>query len=105
ALVAEACERLRAAPTRAPLTLTPDTDVASGLPGWHPVGRLTDPDFVGRAAHAYSTGLGTRHRAVGGACGLQHYAGRFCLAALGIWVQTGYVPDLDHDAWRVKLDE
>lgn len=104
-VVAQACERLRAAPTRAPLTLTPDTDPPQGLAGWHPVTRLTESPFVRELASAYSTGLGTPHLAVGGACGLQHYAGRLALAALGVWVQTGWLPDLDHGAWRVKLDE
>ena len=105
ATVAEALDLLRGAPTRAPLTLTPDPEVPAGLAGWHPVSRLTDPPFVGDAAAAYSVGLGTRHLAVGGACGLQHYAGRFVLATLGVWLQTGYLPDLDHAAWRVRLDE
>ena len=104
ATVAEAFDLLRGAPTRAPLTLTPDPEVPTGLAGWHPVARLTDPTFVAGVAAAYSTGLGTRHLAVGGACGLQHYTGRFVLAALGAWVQTGCLPDLDHDAWRVRLD-
>lgn len=105
ALVAEACDLLRAAPTRAPLTLTPDRDAPTGLAGWHPVVRLTDPPFAREAAIAYSDGLGTRHLAVGGACGLQHYSGRFLLAVLGIWVQTGRLVDLDHAAWQVRLDE
>ncbi|WP_338749901.1 hypothetical protein [Janibacter alittae] len=105
ALVAEACELLRAAPTRAPLTLTPDLDPPSGLVGWHPVTRLTEIPFVSDLVAAYSAGLATRHLAVGGACGLQHYAGRFVLAAIGAWVQTSAVPDMDHSAWRVKLDE
>lgn len=105
AVVTEALELLRGAPTRAPLTLAPDPVVTSGLEGWHPVTRLTEAPFAATAAAAYSAGLGTRHRAVGGACGLQHYAGRFVLAALGVWVQTGCLPDLDHAAWRVKLDE
>ena len=102
--VAQALDFLRGAPTRAPLTLTPDRETPPGLAGWHPVDRLTDAPFVGQVAGAYSAGLGTRHLAVGGACGLQHYAGRFVLAALGVWVQTGCLPDLDHGAWRVKLD-
>lgn len=105
AVVAEALELLRGAPTRAPLTLTPDPVTPSGLEGWHPVTRLTETPFARDAASAYSAGLGTRHRAVGGACGVQHYAGRFALAALGVWVQTGCLPDLAHDAWRVRLDE
>lgn len=105
AVVAEALDLLRGAPTRAPLTLTPDREAPVGLAGWHPVGRLTDPPFAATAASAYSAGLGTRHLAVGGACGLQHYAGRFVLAALGVWVQTGCLPDLDHGAWLVELDE
>ena len=103
--MAEACDRLRAAPTRAPLTLTPDADPPAGLVGWHPVTRLTEAPFVHGLAAAYSAGLGTRHLAVGGACGLQHYAGRYALAALDIWVQTGCLPDPDHGAWRVKLDD
>ena len=103
--VAQALDLLRGAPTRAPLTLTPDRETPPGLAGWHPVDRLTDAPFVGQVAEAYSAGLGTRHRAVGGACGLQHYAGRFVLAALGVWVQTGCLPDLDHGAWRVRLSE
>ena len=101
----EAFELLRGAPTRAPLTLTPDPPATSGLEGWHGVTRLTEIPFVATVAAAYSAGLGTRHLAVGGACGLQHYAGRFVLAALGVWVQTGCLPDLDHGAWQVKLDE
>lgn len=105
AVVAQACERLRAAPTRAPLTLTPDTEAPTGLAGWHPVTRLAEPPFVRELASAYSAGLGTPHLAVGGACGLQHYAGRLALAVLGVWIQTGWLLDLDHDAWRAKLDE
>ena len=105
AVVTEALELLRGAPTRAPLTLTPDPVVTSGLAGWHHVTRLTETPFVATAAAAYSAGVGTRHLAVGGACGLQHYAGRFVLAALGVWVQTGCLPDLDHGAWRVRIDE
>ncbi len=105
AVVTEALELLRGAPTRAPLTLTPDPVVTSGLAGWHPVTRLTEAPFAATAAAAYSAGLGTRHLAVGGACGLQHYAGRFVLAALGVWVQTGCLPNLEHGAWRVRLDE
>ncbi len=103
--VEKALELLRAAPTRAPLTLRPDPVTGTGLAGWHPVDRLTDPTFVAEAAAAYSAGLGTPHLAVGGACGLQHYAGRFVLAALGTWVQTAMVPDPRHHAWRVRLDE
>lgn len=102
--VAQALELLRGAPTRAPLTLTPDPVTSSGLEGWHEVTRLTETPFARRAATAYSAGLDTRHLAVGGACGLQHYAGRFVLAALGVWMQTGCLPDLDHGAWRVRLD-
>lgn len=105
AVVTEALELLRGAPTRAPLTLTPDPVVTSGFAGWHHVTRLTETPFVATAAAAYSAGVGTRHLAVGGACGLQHYAGRFVLAALGVWVQTGCLPDLDHGAWRVRIDE
>lgn len=103
--VTAALELLRGAPTRAPLTLTPDPPATSGIEGWHEVTRLTETSFVATLAAAYSAGLGTRHLAVGGACGLQHYAGRFVLAALGVWVQTGRLPDLDHAAWRVRLDE
>lgn len=100
-----AFELLRGAPTRAPLTLTPDPEVGYGLAGWHRTSRLTDAPFVRQVATAYSAGLGTRHLAVGGACGLQHYAGRVVLAALGAWVQTGALPDLAHEAWLVRLDE
>lgn len=103
--VADAFHLLRAAPTRAPLTLTPDLDPPTGLVGWHPVSRLTETPFVAGLVAAYSAGLSTRHLAVGGACGLQHYAGRFVLAAIGAWVQTGTVPDMGHCAWGVKLDE
>lgn len=102
-----AFETLSVAPTRAPLTLTPDTDVpdGAGLSGWHPVTRLTRTPFVAELAAAYSADLATDHLAVGGACGLQHYAGRYVLAALGAWVQTGALPDPDHAAWRVLLDD
>ncbi|NYF97968.1 hypothetical protein [Janibacter cremeus] len=103
--VADAFHLLRGAPTRAPLTLTPDLDPPTGLVGWHPVTRLTETPFVSDLVAAYSAGLSTRHLAVGGACGLQHYAGRFVLAAIGAWVQTSTLPDMDHCAWRVKLDE
>lgn len=96
---------LRAAPTRAALSLTPDPARPVGLVGWHPATRLTETPFAAKLAAAYSDGLGTRHLAVGGACGLQHYAGRFFLAAIGAWVQTGVVPDPDHAAWRFRLDE
>lgn len=100
-----AFEVLRQAPTRAPLTLTPDPEVDHGLAGWHRATRLTEAPFVRQVTTAYSAGLGSRHLAVGGACGLQHYAGRFVLAALGVWVQTGALPDLAHEAWLVRLDE
>lgn len=102
-----AFETLRAAPTNAPLTLGPrPTEPASGagLAGWRPVTCLTQAPFVARLARAYSASLGTDHVAVGGACSLQHYAGRHVLAALGAWVQTGALPDPDHTVWQVHLD-
>lgn len=103
--VVGAFELLRGAPTNAPLTLHPGPPAGTDLAGWHPVTRLTQTPFVARLATAYSAGLDTRHLAVGGACGLQHYTGRCVLAALGLWVQTGCLPDLDHARWQVELDE
>lgn len=107
AAVAGAFELLRTEPTRAALstvgpTAAPDS---AGVAGRHAVTRLTEVDFVRDLARAYSEGLGTPHLAVGGACGLQHYAGRCVLAALGLWLQTGCLPDLDHARWQVELDE
>lgn len=105
AVVAGALETLRRAPTRAPVTLTPGVPASADLAGWHEASRLTRAPFVARMARAYSAGLDTRHLAVGGACGLQHYAGRFVLTALGVWIQTGHLPDPDPGAWQLELDE
>lgn len=107
-VISAAIERLLSAPTQA-LIKRPSTpvpiDPAIELAGWHRVDALTDRDFVTRLATAYSAGLDTPHRPVGGACGLQHYAGRFALAALGIWTQTGLLVDLAHRSWSVELDD
>lgn len=105
AVVVGALETLQRAPMRAPLTLTPGARASTELAGWHEATRLTQTPFVTRLARAYSADLDTDHLAVGGACGLQHYAGRFALAALGVWVQTGCLPDLDPGAWQLELDE
>lgn len=75
------------------------------LRGWVSVTRLHRPDTWRALAASYSAGLGTPHRAVGAACGLQHYTGRLATAVLGVWVQTGTVLCLDASRWRAWLDE
>lgn len=98
---------LRQPPTSAQVVLDPvipTNGEGAPLAGWHGVHRLTQTPFVTRLATAYSAGLDTPHLAVGGACGLQHYAGRFVLATIGAWVQTGHLLDLAHDLWQVRLD-
>lgn len=75
-----------------------------GLTGWVPVIRLHRTQTWRVIADAYSDDLGTAHRAVGAACGLQHYCGRLASAVLGVWVQTGAVLCLDADRWWAYLD-
>ncbi|GAA5039458.1 hypothetical protein [Actinopolymorpha pittospori] len=123
--VRAALARLQSPPTSAPLRLLHEppprevSDDESGvLAGWWPVPRLTEAPFWERLAAAYSAGLETPHLPVGGACGLQHYAGRLVLAVLGqhyagrlvlavlgAWVQTGHLPPLAHERWWMRLDE
>lgn len=73
--------------------------------GWLRADALCDPMVWRRLARAYSDGLDTPHLPVGGACGLQHYAGRFALASLGVWVQTGRVLPMDRERWWLRLNE
>src|SRR5699024_1801963 len=113
-----ALDRLTAPPTNAPIELTPDvpdgdtecdTKVAhptdgSSIAGDWPASVLWEIGFWRRLTNAYSTGLSTPYLPVGGACGLQHYAGRFVLAVLGVWVQTGRLLSMAHSDWRVRLN-
>lgn len=102
--VTEALTLLTGPPTRAPIELAPAVVATPGLAGWYPMERLTTTDLVVRLVDAYSASLGTRHRAPGAACGLQSCAGRVAVAAIGLWVQTGALPDPDPDAWQLRLD-
>lgn len=111
--VSAALYRLTSEPTNAQIVMPPSSehrtvdiaDPESTLAGWWRCDTLRQPSFWQPLAHAYSAGLGTRHLPVGGACALQHYAGRFILAVLGVWVQTGSLLSVDHAEWQVRLDD
>jgi len=106
--ISAAIERLLSTPVRALITPSPTsvpTASTTGLAGWRRVDALTDRRFVTRLADAYSAGLDTPHRPVGGACSLQHYAGRFMLVVLGVWTQSGLLLNLTHRSWSVELNE
>lgn len=111
--VSAALQRLTTEPTNAQIIVRPTgehpaTDAAdprSTVAGWWRCDTLRQPSFWQRLAPAYSAGLGTKHHPVGGACALQHYAGRFVLAALGVWVQTGSLLSVEHGQWHVRLDD
>jgi len=102
--VTEALTLLTTPPTGAPIELHPDVVAGPGLAGWYPMERLTSPDVVTRVVDAYSASLGTRHRAAAAACGLQSCAGRVAVATIGLWVQTGAVPDPHVGTWHLRLD-
>ncbi len=107
--VDDALSRLATPPTNAPIAppSRPETSIpdSSAPPGWLRADLLRDPGVWHRLARAYSEGLRTPHLPVGGACGLQHYAGRFALAVLGVWVQTGRVLSVQHSRWWLQLDD
>jgi len=73
--------------------------------GWRSTAALRDTSFWQQLARVYSASLGAKHLPVGGACALQHYAGRFVLPTLGVWVQTGKLLSTDHKQWQVRFDE
>lgn len=111
--VATALHRLSTHPTNAQIlpepqseTYPPDGDrPGSTVAGLWRCDSLCETPFWERLADAYSAGLATPHRPVGGACALQHYAGRFALAALGTWIQTGTLLSMAHSDWHVRLNE
>lgn len=70
---------------------------------WVTVDTLGRSHEMRRLARAYSDDLGTPHRAVGAACGLQHYSGRMALTMLGTWVQTGAVLTPRPSSWAALL--
>lgn len=110
AAVRAALDRLAEPPASAPIDLTLDAgngrrvQAHAGDPaGDWTASALQEAGFWHRLASAYGADLGTPHLPVGGACGLQHYAGRVVLAVLGVWLQTGRLLPLSHRAWRLRL--
>src|SRR5699024_7172988 len=109
--VSAALQRLTTEPTNAQIVSPSPTQHPAAHPaarttsvaGWWSCATLCEPSCWQSLARSYSTGLGTEHLPVGGACALQHYAGRFVLPALGVWVQTGSLLSMDHPAWRVRF--
>src|SRR5699024_8844608 len=111
--VSAALQRLTTEPTNAQIVSPSPTehpaadpaDRTTSVAGWWSCATLCEPSFWQSLARSYSTGLGTEHLPAGGACALQHYAGRFVLPASGAWGQTGSLLSMDHPAWRARFDD
>lgn len=72
---------------------------------WLPLAAAAHPDRVGPMVSAYTRWLGLTQQAAGGACALQHYAGRVAVYAVGTWALTGGVVSLHDPDLLAEVDE
>ncbi|GAA1855487.1 IucA/IucC family C-terminal-domain containing protein [Microlunatus capsulatus] len=71
---------------------------------WRTFADLADVPAWADVADRYARAVGTAHRAVGGACALQHWSGDWLALVLPVWLRTGALLDLSADRWWVWWD-
>ncbi|WP_409484104.1 (2Fe-2S)-binding protein [Arsenicicoccus dermatophilus] len=72
---------------------------------WLPLAEVRRPERVLDLVERYTAWLGVPHRAAGGACASQHYAGRVAGYLVGTWALTGGIVPLEDPRVLAEVDE